>query len=911
MNKGFRYAVVFYFFINGIFLWALDPEYSVHQYIQTQWTLDNGLPGNTITDITQTADGFLWIGFPRSVYRFDGMKFTPLSIFDEQSAGYREITCLESTRKGQLWIGTRGTGLWRYKYEEKKYKQFTPQKGIAGENIRCIVADHLGSLWIGFDGNINVMKDKDITRYGEASGLPPQKINVVFEDSQGKIWLGTHRHGLLKFQNGSAVNIPLGNFENLDVRTMSEDPQGNLWLGTNRGLIRFNEAAKSSRTFDESDGLSHHIINVVAHDSDGNLWIGSANGLDRYTGESRGAHSPFERSLQETWVKAIFEDREKNLWIGTDGKGLIQLREGRLKLYSKRNGLPNDYITSLYEDSRQTLWVGSTGGLSRFSKGDIKAANLKQLYTGSIVSSICLGPDGDVWFATFGDGLFRVRQNGSIQKYSTSQGLLSDSILALLLDNNGALWIGTDNGLNKYSDGKFQSFTTANGLHGTIVYYIYQDRNHHVWVIYDKRFDRFDGQTWQAPEAGIFPKGLVVSDIFEDADGRVWIATKGNGLLLYNKESLTSLTRTHGLPDNYIHKIFLDTEDNFWMTGKSGIFKVARKDLLDLASGAITQPALFHYGRHEGLKGSEVTVWSHYSSIMTANNRILMGTKNGIASLDLTNLKISDHEPPVIIANVLINRNTPLFSVDAGSLVGIRELSFYFTSPTFRNPERIQFSYTLEGFDTNWIFPDPGSQRTARYTNLSPGYYTFRVKARNGYGVWNHKGSSVTFTLKPLFVQTWLFKFLILTVVILMVLGIYFLVTRTDLFKKEKYKSSTLDSTRAEQYLKKLTYLMEVEKVYRDESLSLQTLADQLSVSNYHLSQLINESLHKSFFDLVNGYRVEEAKEKLGNFKDNQTILGIGFEVGFNSKSAFNRVFKKYTTMTPSQYRKKHKEQKR
>ena len=910
MNGSFRRAVIV--FVCSI-LWgtshlsSLDPDFSVHQYIQTHWNTERGLPDNTITAITQTKDGFLWIATPRSVYRYDGIKFTPLTIFDDQGSGYLEITCLASDRKGQLWAGTKGQGLWRYKRRHRKYKQFTPAKGISGNSIKSIHSDRLDNIWVGtYDGRINVIADQNITIHGISSGLPSEQITVVFEDSNGKTWVGTRRLGLLKFVNGSAVNVELGDFTSLDVRAISEDSRGTLWLGTNRGLIRFNDADLSYTVFDESHGLSHTIINVVKHDSDGILWIGTANGLDRYVGAQEEGTPQFEKALHETWVRAIFEDAEKNLWIGTDGKGLIQFREGRLKLYSKQNGLPNDYITSLYEDSGQNLWVGSTSGLSRFASGGIKKSNRNKIYKGSIVSSICEGPEKTIWFATFGDGLYRVSQGGAQKRYASQNGLLSDSIMSLHMDINNELWIGTDNGLNHLAGGTFKSYTRKNGLKGAIVYYLFEDSRRDIWVVYDKSYDRFERKSGTFASNDPFPLDLVISDVFEDPDKNLWLATKGNGLYLKMGETVFPITRRHGLPENYIHKIFLDTDDNLWITGKNSISSVARSSLVNVAKGQPSKFTIRRYGKHEGLKNAEITVWSQYSAIMTTNRHILMGTKQGIAELDLSNNTAHWLEPPVVIENVLINRNTPLFSTDANALSGTREMSFYFTAPTFIMPERIQFSYTLEGFDNNWIFPDAGSLRMARYTNLPPGHYTFRVKAQNGNGLWNHEGASVSFTLAPRFSETWLFNVLLAMVLLVAVLLVYFIATRTKLFKKEKYKSSTLDTEKSEQYLKQLTKLMEIDNVYRDENLSLQSLAEKLEITHYHLSQLINESLHKSFFDLINGYRVEEAKKRLENFKEDQTILAIGFEVGFNSKSAFNRVFKKYTNMTPSQYRKKH-----
>lgn len=124
--------------------------------------------------------------------------------------------------------------------------------------------------------------------------------------------------------------------------------------------------------------------------------------------------------------------------------------------------------------------------------------------------------------------------------------------------------------------------------------------------------------------------------------------------------------------------------------------------------------------------------------------------------------------------------------------------------------------------------------------------------------------------------------------------------------KKDNKRPVSIPPRMAEEYLKKLVHLFEIEKVYRQESLSLQILADRLSIPAYQLSQVINDKLGKTFFELLNSYRVEEVKQRLSDpAEKNKRILDIAYEAGFNTKTAFNRTFKKYTGMTPTAYREK------
>jgi AraC-like DNA-binding protein len=229
-----------------------------------------------------------------------------------------------------------------------------------------------------------------------------------------------------------------------------------------------------------------------------------------------------------------------------------------------------------------------------------------------------------------------------------------------------------------------------------------------------------------------------------------------------------------------------------------------------------------------------------------------------------------------------------------------------FTAPTFLSPEKIKFKYQLEGYDRNWILLQPGEDRNVHYKDLAPGTYTFRVTACNNDGVWNRTGNSMTFTLKPFFYETIFFKILVFLIFLALAAGGYFLYKKRPFEKAKKYKRSPLNPLYIKECINKLTYLMEIEKLYRDETISLQSLSEKLSISPHQLSQIINDELNKNFPDFINSYRIEEVKKLLSDPKGaNQKILSMAFDVGFNTRVAFNNAFKKYTKMTPTQYKEK------
>jgi AraC-like DNA-binding protein len=283
-------------------------------------------------------------------------------------------------------------------------------------------------------------------------------------------------------------------------------------------------------------------------------------------------------------------------------------------------------------------------------------------------------------------------------------------------------------------------------------------------------------------------------------------------------------------------------------------------------------------------------------------------TKKGISVVNPAKIKVNKFPPPVTIETVFFNgRPIPLHSMQPKEKIfkGIGDFIFFFTAPTFLAPGKIKFKYKLEGVDVDWVYLQPGKRRLVRYRKcLEPGTYTFRVTACNSDGLWNRSGASVTFTLKPFFYETLIFKLAVLLFIMFLAAGGYWLYKKRPFKKAAKYKGSSLQPLFVQECLKKLNYLMAIKEVYRDETISLRTLSEKLSIKPHQLSQIINEKLHKNFPDFVNTYRVEKAKRLLRDPKQaDQKILAIAFEVGFNTKVAFNNAFKKHTGMTPSEYR--------
>jgi len=232
---------------------------------------------------------------------------------------------------------------------------------------------------------------------------------------------------------------------------------------------------------------------------------------------------------------------------------------------------------------------------------------------------------------------------------------------------------------------------------------------------------------------------------------------------------------------------------------------------------------------------------------------------------------------------------------------GTKNVEFHFTALSFTAPRKVKFSYRLVGSDEKWH--ETRARDGVVYNGLKPGKYKFRVIACNNDNAWNYKGATFYFSIKYKLTQKIWFKSLVIFFLLFFLL--FFFRYYANRRSKEKYSASTLETWQSQHYMQKLLALMEQEKPYRDSEITVERLSKQLSISEKHLSQILNEKLQLNFNNFINKYRVEEAREKILDPKEKDfVILKIAYDVGFNSKSAFNAAFKKFTKMSPSEYRK-------
>jgi signal transduction histidine kinase/ligand-binding sensor domain-containing protein/DNA-binding response OmpR family regulator len=731
---------------------ALDPSVQPSQYVLDNWQIPEGLPQSSVQTIARTPDGYLWVGTQEGLARFDGARFTVYDASNEAAIPNKHITVLFVDRAGRLWIGTRsGIAV----LENGHFSRFTRVAMLAHAYIRSIVEGSSGHLWVGTEGGLFEIGGGRTHSFDVSSGLADGRIRALQEDRNGALWVGTV-DGLLRFDGKRFDAVPLGPGGTQDsITAIHEDADGTLWIGSATGALyrragdRFDVVAEAGRL--------GSVVHDLTRDHDGNLWIGTrGGGLVRWR---NGEFSTLNRTLfANSDLRSLLEDDEGSLWVGTHGVGLVRLRDAKFASAGEPEGLQGNLTWTITPRSDGGVWVGSDGGLSSYVNGRFQHVAGPRGHENAPVRAVLELPRSVLWVGTEGAGAYRLDQHG-MTVFNRQNGLSGDTVTALIEDRQGRVWVGTNQGLDVIERGKITSMQSLILKFGpAAVHLLFEDHAGRLWVGTEAQgLFLIDGQHIRhLGTADGLPSDWVIS-IHEDERGVVWLGTT-DGLALWRDGKLISLARSGGPLRETVLQLLEDDAHQFWLTTNKGLMSVSRDALDALAAGGTGTPEFHVYGLADGLRTAEFAGGNTSSGCRTPDGLLWFPSIRGIVRVDPKHVRMNTLPPPVHIEQVRVD-GVPLALVDGvGVAPGQQQWEFHYTALSLLVPQRSVFKYRLDGFDQGWI--DAGTRRTAYYTRLSPGTYTFRVIASNNDGVWNSTGASFRFTLQPHFYQTLWFFFL-------------------------------------------------------------------------------------------------------------------------------------------------------
>jgi signal transduction histidine kinase/ligand-binding sensor domain-containing protein len=734
---------------------ALDPNRRISQYAHTAWRIQDGFFTGTPQAITQTKDGYLWIGTEGGLVRFDGVRFVPWTAPNRQQLPSTRIHSLLGASDGRLWIGT--------------------ARGLANWNNRDLV-------------NISAN---------------PAFIETILQDPKGEVWITRSQvrddAGPLCEVTGSALRCH-GRPDGITfpyAQPLFRDELGNLWLGSSQGVCRWKPG--ESMTYIDSalaraKGLSG--VAAIATGDNGSILVGM-----RRTGKGLG----LQRLLQGAWkdygisgmdgtmleVSALLTDRDHGLWIGTQNQGIYRVHDGRADHFGGAEGLSSDAVQGFYEDREGDLWVATSRGIDRFHDTKVISFSIREGLTAEDVDSVLAARDGTVWIGN--TQALDVLHQGKLSAIRTWDGLPGRLVTSLFEDNQDRLWVGVDDGLSVYEQGRFRAVNKADGSSLGVVVAITEDVDHNIWAaVTQPALVRIQDLKVQEeitppgvprvsslaadPKSGIWlgmadgnlarykqsrfemmPTGLSlkqpIRNLLAESDGSVWAATT-SGALFWKDGKAQMLDSHNGLLCDEVYALQKDSRGALWLDAQCGFMMIDAAELqswwlhpdvkvsvkaLDVFDGA--QPGLTNF-RPEISKSPDGRLWF-------ANENILQ-------MVDPEHLDRNKVPPPVYVEQITADRKKYSVGDKLQLPVRTRDIEIDYTALSLVVPEKVRFRYKLEGHDADW--QDPQNRRQAFYSDLPPGNYQFRVIASNNDGVWNEAGAIADFTIPPAFFQTTWFR---------------------------------------------------------------------------------------------------------------------------------------------------------
>ena len=751
------------------------------RWLAKLWTVEDGLPNNTIHGVAQTTDGYLWLATPTGLVRFDGVNFVSFASTNFVEAPNRGVLAMLRLQTGGLaLVMDRGALVMLHRNSTKVY---FPVRDLPDESWYALVQDEQGGLWISYRGGaVRRIANGEIENMNEKGGLPSEPGNCALAvDTKGEIWyalgndFGVYRDG--KFQKRESVPT--------SYNRLATASDGGIWICSGSQILKYNDGTGLSDK--GSFSKVRASPRALLEDQSGQLWIGTAyGGLFQYS------ESGFETvPISHKEVTSLIEDHEGNIWAGTTGGGLNQVRPRIVELEGTDAGLPFEGVQSLAEDTNGTLWAtAQNGAIAR------RVNNRWEHFVpeGWTAEALCVAVDyaNVVWFGSRLNGLFRW-QDGKLTNWGETNGLKGRTIHALQPSREGMLWIGEDtpNALQALQDGQIKNVEIPES-DLRVIRAMTESTDGSVWVgtsrglllkIHNGKVTDETSRTMSEPTS--------IRTLYASPDGAVWVGYAGWGVGRIANGKFAGIREEQGLFDDYISQIVADDFGWMWFGGDRGVFKVRQKELEDVAEGRATKVRSIHYGRGEGLPSVQANVGSAPGAIKSQDGRVWIPMRTALAVAHPERLRQSAEPPQVLLHRVVVDEQT--VAIDSGIMPlpenndsrtvdlqkferevrlqpGHRRLQFQFTAPSYTAPENVRFRYQLEGYDEDWV--EGSSDRVATYSRLPAGKYRFHVIACNSDDVWNERGRFLQVAVAPFFWNTWLFRLAAGTAFTLLIIGI-------------------------------------------------------------------------------------------------------------------------------------------
>nr|WP_121269179.1 two-component regulator propeller domain-containing protein [Pedobacter schmidteae] len=787
---------------------------------------EDGLSQNSIFAITQDSRGYMWYGSRFGLNRYDGHQFRLYrsNAADTTSLSDDYISALYNDINGVLWVGTTN-GLNKFNPQLNTFERIKLYQGgdKTPNYIRTINEDKKGQLWVGTNHGLYMRPNRHNNNFIAADrlGLPKaiakSEILSIYEDHEGYLWIGTTQNLIQSVfnkklrvikvfsQNSSPTSI-----SDNSITAITEDQQKNLWFATeNGGVNLFNRQTQSFTRFLHQAGnnntIAHNAVRRMIKTNTGELWIGTLEGLsilDPVTKKIRTfqQNKPNNKGLNQNSIYSIYQDLNGSVWIGTyyGGINVVYASPTNFKVWQYNEKLPGlnyNVISAITTGKDNRLWIGTEGGgLNYYDPASQKfgaytvAANDPGSLGSNLVKVVYRDQKDQIWVGTHGGGLNLFQPStGKFKRFFSNKDDLRatrSEIVALLEDDEGRFWMGSQNGINIFNkaDTKLEPYPVPKDFKifdGKNIKVLFEDSRKNIWIaattglyIYTKNEKKLQLLNLPNGYKRASTNTNFINCICEDSAGNIWIGLYYGGLALYDTKKQTFnhiYTAKDGLSNDNVLGIMEDDKHQLWISTSNGLFKFDPKN-----------HSFQTYTTSDGLSGDD---FNYNSFFKNKDGAMFFGGFNGLTYFFPHEIQKNEFHSPIVFTDLLlfnksveINAADKLLQQDIGftkKLIFKHDQNVFtiqFALLNYIKSKKNRYAYKLEGINKQWI-----ETRTpvASYTNLPSGSYTLLIKGANNDGVWS-KANAIQIEILPPFWRTW-WAF---TIYALLVAAIIFFVTR-------------------------------------------------------------------------------------------------------------------------------------
>lgn len=780
-----------------LFLSSLFPFLHAQKIPFQNFTIQNGLPQNTVLDIDQDHQGYIWFATQVGAVRFDGYEFELFNSDNGLPDDY--VNCLMVDANGHVWMGTEnGIAV----YNGNGFLYYSKDNGLVDNRVDALLEDKSGNVWITTAYGLSVLTADSMLSYTQDDALEDNSIIDMYVDSRGRVHVATFP-GLTLFERPDSFSI---HHKDQIIRDIIETGSGEIWYATQENGILVLSGSEE-KYLAEQEGLRDSTVFSLLEDHQGRIWCGTyLHGIFRF---EEGRFQPmFTETPEFPIVAEMFEDNGHRIWFRTFEDGIWLYNEGNFRHITVANNLVHNNVNDVFEDKYGNIWFGTVAGVSKYGRVIFEIFDTDMGLPENHITSVYRDSRDRIWFGTYGSLLYKDQEN--TYTLGTEIGFDEDAMpLCFAESREGPLYIGTDYGLYAYNGDSVKRIVLDVVSDVTSINYLLNTSDSDLWCATDsgililRRGEEhllemqegmtnvqvnsmalFGSRVACATEAGVFVLTLsekhiasfttedglasdVCIDIAFDDSGNIWVATnRGISRIAADLNSeITSFNMEKGLRSNTTYFVEFSENQDLWIGTERGI------NVIDAATKEVE-----YYGIEDGFypletnaravsRGTGGELW-----IGTVEGLVVYNPMNDYKDLTPPDLILF---PPEVEGEVLEESHKYDFHARGEKDVLLlpytkNSLKFTYTGIHTTSPNQNSFSYKLEGFDSEWSLPV--RDRSVSYERLPVGSYTFRLKAFNLDGISSRQEARFAFTIQPPFWKTpWFIILEVLTGLLLVV----------------------------------------------------------------------------------------------------------------------------------------------